>query len=91
MPTLDALDRRRPARPGGVRLGPTPTVAVAAVVALAVSACDEAPTPTEAGPRAEPATEAATAWQGSVRGDAAVEVTRLLARALGNPGLRNRV
>lgn len=56
-----------------------------------VSACDEAPTPTEAGPRAEPAPDAAAAWQGSVRGDAAVEVTRLVARALGNPGLRSRV
>lgn len=53
--------------------------------------CDDTPAPTSTAPAADASVRQAAAWQSSERGDAAVELTRIVARAFSDPGLRNRV
>lgn len=82
---------RRPRLRGGLREGLT--LVLLTVLAMAVG-CDETPVPTSSTTSTSepdgPAVRAAI-WQTSDRGAAAVELTRLVARAFSDAGLRNRV
>lgn len=76
---------------GGLREALIPVLAAALVAA---AGCQDASVPTSSSApdaEADAATRPAASWQASERGRPAVELTRLVARAFGDRGLRMRV